>query len=427
MFKRLKVDGWRQYEDVDITFHHKLTIITGANSAGKTTLLNMLNQHLGGYMQALVGVPILSLGGLSYLPSFWKPLRFINPQNNMPPNMNYTPPRVIDIGSIEYYGGSIANITIPEKPGSTYSFQFQNQQQVKGISINSSRPLFKYEPVSHIPTNVTNKSQAYNSYRNSSMNRYSGNSNNNKNEIYYIKETIISWAAFGPGNNVIEANQEAISLLKGFELILSKVLPATLKFKSLSVRIPEVVLNTDTGEFPIDAVSGGVASIIDLAWQIYMYDNNGFPFVVTIDEPENHLHPEIQKNLLPNMVDAFPTCQFIVATHSPFIISSISESNAYALRYNENNKVVSVLLDRVNKAGTANDILKEVLGLEDTMPNWVDGKLEEIIDRYKDSGISKDNINRFKQELVDAGLGKYVPSSLIKLVEELKQKARQDD
>jgi hypothetical protein len=259
------------------------------------------------------------------------------------------------------------------------------------------------------------------------MNRYSGNSNNNKNEIYYIKETIISWAAFGPGNNVIEANQEAISLLKGFELILSKVLPATLKFKSLSVRIPEVVLNTDTGEFPIDAVSGGVASIIDLAWQIYMYDNNGFPFVVTIDEPENHLHPEIQKNLLPNMVDAFPTCQFIVATHSPFIISSISESNAYALRYNENNKVVSVLLDRVNKAGTANDILKEVLGLEDTMPNWVDGKLEEIIDRYKDSGISKDNINRFKQELVDAGLGKYVPSSLIKLVEELKQKARQDD
>jgi len=173
-------------------------------------------------------------------------------------------------------------------------------------------------------------------------------------------------------------------------------LPDSLGFNSILVRIPEVVLNTSTGDFPIDAVSGGVASIIDLVWQLYMFDSSGLPFVVIIDEPENHLHPEIQKSLLPSLAKAFPKCQFIIATHSPFIISSIVDSNAYALRCNANKRVVSVLLDRVNKAGTANDILKEVLGLEDTMPNWVDSKIDEIINRYKDIGIGKENINRFK-------------------------------
>ena len=54
------------------------------------------------------------------------------------------------------------------------------------------------------------------------------------------------------------------------------------------------------------------------------------------------------------------------------------------------------------------------------MPNWVEDKIEEIIDKYKESGISKSNIAIFKQELVNSGLGKYIPASLIKLVEEHK-------
>ena len=327
----------------------------------------------------------------------------------------------VTVGSLEFNDGVITQINIPEAAGSTYSFQFNAHRNVKGIVINSSRPLFKYELVNAIPTGITSKTQFYNNYRNSSINRLNGINQNNKNETYHIKEALIAWAAFGPGNGVIQQNTEAIGLFYGFELILRKVLPKTLGFKSISIRIPEVVLNTDTGDFPIDAVSGGVASIIDLAWQIYMFDSGTDQYVVTIDEPENHLHPEIQKSLLPNMVEAFPNCQFIVATHSPFIISSMQESNAYALRYNSDKRVVSVLLDNINKAGTANEILKEVLGLDDTMPNWVDDKIELIIERYKNDGINKDNVNRFKQDLTVAGLGKYIPSSLIKLIEESKQ------
>jgi predicted ATPase len=34
-FKRLKIDGWRQFQSIDIELHPRLTIITGANGAGK--------------------------------------------------------------------------------------------------------------------------------------------------------------------------------------------------------------------------------------------------------------------------------------------------------------------------------------------------------------------------------------------------------
>ena len=47
MFKRLSIKEWRQFSDIDITFHPHLTVLTGANGAGKTTILNLLAQSTG--------------------------------------------------------------------------------------------------------------------------------------------------------------------------------------------------------------------------------------------------------------------------------------------------------------------------------------------------------------------------------------------
>ena len=43
----LVYNGWRQFKEVDIKFHKRLTIITGTNGAGKTSILNILNNHFG--------------------------------------------------------------------------------------------------------------------------------------------------------------------------------------------------------------------------------------------------------------------------------------------------------------------------------------------------------------------------------------------
>ena len=50
------------------------------------------------------------------------------------------------------------------------------------------------------------------------------------------------------------------------------------------------------------------------------------PGVVLIDEVDLYLHPKWQKHVLADLQKAFPKIQFIVSTHSPFIIQSLKEN-----------------------------------------------------------------------------------------------------
>jgi predicted ATP-binding protein involved in virulence len=60
----------------------------------------------------------------------------------------------------------------------------------------------------------------------------------------------------------------------------------------------------------------------------HLYTQQG---IVLIDELETHLHVELQKKILPLLVDFFPNVQFIVTTHSPFILNSIENATIYDL------------------------------------------------------------------------------------------------
>jgi len=56
--------------------------------------------------------------------------------------------------------------------------------------------------------------------------------------------------------------------------------------------------------------------------------------IILIDEPEISLHPEWQQryiNLLMNTFGGFYNCKFIIATHSPLVISNLKSANCYIL------------------------------------------------------------------------------------------------
>lgn len=415
MFKSININTWRQYEKVEINLHPRLTILTGANGAGKTTLLNLLNGHFGWPTQ-LIGTPKKDkiTGALKFFSDFWKNL--LDLDKDVAPISNDRN----SIGKITYQNGSVCILKVPTTVSSQYNVIMEPLQGVKGLHIPSHRPIYKYQPIENISTRLISKDKAYQNYNQSKMQRYQ-NGYAQHSENYYIKETLISLATFGYGNEVVTKNDEAIRTFEGFQEILRTVLPPKLGFEKIAIRIPEVILITRSGEFSLDAVSGGVASIIDLAWQIYMFDDKVSNFAITFDEPENHLHPEMQKTLLPNFLNAFPNAQFIVASHNPFIISSVPDSNVYVLNYNSSSRVESILLENFEKSGSANDILREVLGIETTMPDWVDTKIENIISKYSKTGITSDNLLAFKSELKSVGLEKYISTSVADLVDKSKE------
>lgn len=232
-------------------------------------------------------------------------------------------------------------------------------------------------------------------------------------------------AMFGPGNANVAPNPALRAAFDRFKSVLKEILPESIGYVDLVIRIPDVVLITKSGEFLMDAASGGLMSLIDLAWQIFLYSYNKEEFVVLLDEPENHLHPSMQRRIVGDLSRAFPLAQFVVVTHSPFVVSSVRESNVYVLRHADGKSesassmrtVSSIRLDRANKAGTASEILRDVLGVPITLPEWAELDLREIANNYNANQLDASGIRQLRADLAQAGLGEYYPDALQAIVE----------
>ncbi|MDR0949423.1 MAG: AAA family ATPase [Lachnospiraceae bacterium] len=93
--------------------------------------------------------------------------------------------------------------------------------------------------------------------------------------------------------------------------------------------------------FGLHEQSDGYSAFLDILMELLMRMENEDGVVdytqsaiVLIDEIETHLHVELQKRALPFLTKMFPNAQFIVATHSPFVISSIPNAVVYDLETN---------------------------------------------------------------------------------------------
>lgn len=99
------------------------------------------------------------------------------------------------------------------------------------------------------------------------------------------------------------------------------------------------ILEDGREPFDFNSMSSGYAAILDIVVGIIMrmeaHGNGSFSFtmpgIVLIDELETHLHYELQKRILPFLTTVFPNIQFIVSTHSAFILSSIENAVIYDL------------------------------------------------------------------------------------------------
>jgi hypothetical protein len=168
----------------------------------------------------------------------------------------------------------------------------------------------------------------------------------------------------------------------------------------------------------IDAASGGLSAVIDLAWQIFMFstaDDAGF--TVIVDEIENHLHPVMQKRLLGDFLKAFPKVRFVVSTHSPLVVNSVRDSAVYALQYDSERKVSSTRLDLLRQARTATQILDEVLGVSSTLPEWAEEEIQSIVGTFAFGPMTEARFADLRRRMSQIGLGDYLPQALGKLLD----------
>lgn len=91
--------------------------------------------------------------------------------------------------------------------------------------------------------------------------------------------------------------------------------------------------------YDFNTLSSGYAAVRDIVVDLmirmekqtarrFCYD---MPGIVLIDEVETHLHIASQKKILKLLTTMFPNIQFIVTTHSPFVLNSLDNVVIYDL------------------------------------------------------------------------------------------------
>ena len=97
MFTSIELSGWRQFDHISIQLDPRLTVLTGENGTGKTTILNLLSRHFG-WPLALISSPLPI--------SSRRSKRLYSDFRSTVEADFYTQPGSVVVGGIHYSGGT---------------------------------------------------------------------------------------------------------------------------------------------------------------------------------------------------------------------------------------------------------------------------------------------------------------------------------
>ncbi len=184
-----------------------------------------------------------------------------------------------------------------------------------------------------------------------------------------------------------EGDEKTVTLIQSWFDRFERALRRLLDDDSVSLRYDYKNYNfliEQNGRNPVgfDQLSDGYSAIIQIVTDLMLrmdhnwlqgnsistYDVEG---IALIDELETHLHIELQRKILPFLTEFFPRIQFIVTTHSPYILNSVSNAVIYDLDRRERYDDFS--------SYSADEVAEAYFGAE----NYSD-KLESAMKRYKE-------------------------------------------
>ena len=141
----------------------------------------------------------------------------------------------------------------------------------------------------------------------------------------------------------IEDAEKIAKWFEGFESILKKLFGDDALRLSFDYRNYIFYIEKTEGRFPFTDLSDGYSSALDIVADIILKMQDGekvvrtydVPGLVFVDEIETHLHLKLQREILPLLISIFPNIQFVVTTHSPFVLNSVENAVVYDLKNQE--------------------------------------------------------------------------------------------
>jgi predicted ATP-binding protein involved in virulence len=286
----------------------KNLIITGKNGSGKTTLLNEIRKFLSMFHSEYSAYKL-------YMFNLNTAKRKLN--TNLPESKKAD--ILLEIKSWEEYLKKFGGVSL--------KFCKYNTDKIENLSKAGDFIIAFFDAKRstnfNIPTGI-NKVDLKRSY-----------AINDKANQYFLQYIVNLKAdkSFAKDDNDLKAATEIDNWFLFFEQNLFRLFDidnVELKFDRKEYNFK--IIEKDKEPYNLSQLSDGYSSILRIAAELIMrmenhkiknYDVQG---VVIIDEIEAHLHVDLQKKILPFLTSFFPKIQFIVSTHSPFVLSSIENT-----------------------------------------------------------------------------------------------------
>lgn len=402
----LKIEKVRNLKKIEIKLDNnkrKHLIFTGKNGSGKTSVL----EAIASYIDNIKTISEYQ----NYLKIDLDNLQFFR-KNNDKINEEETEKRVVD------FRKQLSNLS----KGIDLIFNISNKKIAE--EIKSGELIIAYYKAERIfeadiPRQIE-KVELKDNYRMEDAPR--------KEFIKYLLD-LKATQAFSRTGNKQEKAEKIENWFNNFEKLLQEIFDS----KDLNLVFDEETFQfrlEEGGKEPFDfnTLSSGYAAVLDIIVDIiirmekktgknFKFDMQG---VVLIDEIETHLHLELQKRILKILLTIFPKIQFIVTTHSPFILSSLENATIYDL---EKRLVVENGLANLPYEGIVEGYFKA-----DSLSRELREKFEEyklLVKKEKLDGIDFEKINELELYLDE--IPDYLALDLNAAYKKLKNELRDRD
>ncbi|MCD9484497.1 AAA family ATPase [Photobacterium phosphoreum] len=312
-------------KEVDINVDGKTLILTGGNGCGKTQLLDLIYSKLKASVIERKNYKLVTLE--SNLQAYKSNLETLGPADT-----NYKTYK----DAVEEYRGRIRETKNPTLIFSNLEEFIVNYQELTALLIQFD--AIRKSDITK-PSSVSSISKLREQDLSFMQQTHTKNSTSVLFEEFLV--TNIANQAFSESIKINNNPDEANRIEKWFNKVESDLqnlfedddLKLVFKSDDFSFEIHQ-----DGKEpYTFQSLSSGFSSIMtvyaDLITKISLrsIDPENLTGIVLIDEIDAHLHVSLQKKILAFLTTAFPKVQFIVTTHSPFVVSSVNDAVIYDL------------------------------------------------------------------------------------------------
>lgn len=214
-------------------------------------------------------------------------------------------------------------------------------------------------------------------------------------EVFFKKEHLESSLGMKKGIvwTIDLENDRTVRNYEEFELLMRLINNEILTIKNLMFQKPYRLIGRNNDFVTMEQLSSGEAHIVFTLINIAASIGDGA--LVLIDEPELSLHPNWQAkyvNILREVFDEYSTAQFVIATHSHFIVSDLVPENTSIVKLShENGGIdVNVMVDKTY-GWSAEDILLNVFGMASSRNYYFAVELDKLIKRVLQGDVNSDD------------------------------------